>query len=121
MSSIIGCDNCGSTDLRIQEWWADDHIWMHVMGKYEGVLCAPCFDSKARKAGWFLRWKPEQYPGVPSPIEAGMHAPGMSHGDFLQAFGRAMAAKVATAEELILSLRRERDAALAEVKRLEKE
>jgi hypothetical protein len=106
------CDNCGSSDLRIAEWWASDAMWLHVMGTYVGVLCAPCFDWKAKQAGWFLRWTPEQYPGVPAPVnDDGTSA----HGDFLTAFGRSMVVRVAQAEEMVVILRRERDAALQQI------
>lgn len=113
MSSIIGCQQCGSTDLRMQEWWAADALWLHVVGQFEGVLCPPCFDFAAKRRGWFLRWEPVQYPGVPGPLDLPV-TEGMSHGEMLQTIGRSMAAKVARAEELIVILQRERDAAQQE-------
>ena len=105
----------------MQEWWANDAMWLHVVGQYEGVLCPPCFDFLAKQKGWFLRWKPEQYPGSVSPLESGFEVNPMSHDDFLRALGRSMVTKVAFAEDLITSLRRERDAALTETFRLRNE
>ena len=117
MSSVLGCDNCGSTDLRIQEWWADDALWLHVVGRYDGMLCAPCFDIMAKRKGWFLRWKPEQYPGI-APPNLDSQSEHTTHDEFLRAFGRGMVAKAAAAEDQVVILRREREAALAEVIRL---
>lgn len=104
------CSVCGASDLRLSEWWAPDDLWLHVIGHYEGALCAPCFDYKAKLKGWFLRWEPRPYPGIETPIQ--MSDANKLH-DYLPALGRSMVLRAAAAEEECAILRRERDALLA--------
>lgn len=52
------CTDCGIRQPLV--WWSrNKELWIAVNGTEIGALCPECFDRRATKAGYFLRWYPE--------------------------------------------------------------
>lgn len=50
------CHDCGITQPVV--WHAHDWLWERVTGSPYGVLCPACFDRRAFRLGFLLKWKP---------------------------------------------------------------
>ena len=61
MLVIEFCDDCGIEQPLV--WWCeDDAVWREVANG-AGTLCPECFDKRATKLGFFIRWYArEQHP-----------------------------------------------------------
>lgn len=62
LAYILGwdCESCYFCGRRYMLWWCDDDkLWEQLASK-AGLCCPNCFDKRARKLGFVLRWKPEQ-------------------------------------------------------------
>ncbi len=51
------CNVCGIRQPLV--WWAENELWLKLVGSNYGALCPRCFDKRAYKAGLYLTWKPE--------------------------------------------------------------
>jgi hypothetical protein len=66
------CKDCGRRQPLV--WWADDALWLEVMGSIGGVACPECFDRRALRAGISLRWQPVVEFRAPQPDPAAIAA-----------------------------------------------
>lgn len=54
------CFTCGGKVGRHTDswWWADDALWLEVVGAPNGIYCPPCFTRAARAKGIHVSWHP---------------------------------------------------------------
>lgn len=51
------CKDCGVEQPVV--WTAPDGLWVEIWGNAGGILCPTCFDRRAERLGYFLRWVPQ--------------------------------------------------------------
>jgi hypothetical protein len=53
------CKDCGVQQSLV--WTASNQLWAEVSGRGDGggVLCPICFDRRAQRLGYLLRWVPQ--------------------------------------------------------------
>lgn len=58
------CFTCGRrvTPAPNSYWWADDALWLRVMGSPHGIACPRCFTQKAWAKGIAIFWTPQEEP-----------------------------------------------------------
>lgn len=53
------CFECGRrVSRRTGSWYADDALWLRVVGRPHGILCEGCFTRAATAKGICVRWQP---------------------------------------------------------------
>lgn len=50
------CEDCGREQPLV--WWADDDLWLSLVGQHSGAICPECFSRRADAKGLILTWKP---------------------------------------------------------------
>ena len=55
------CMDCGFPVLHfVGSFWSAAHdLWQEVIGEHAGILCPPCFTSRAEKLGIHVSWHPK--------------------------------------------------------------